>query len=97
MLACCSSILAQPMGSENTRPHSRPARRCRHAFRILPDPDYRFTLAYGLRWEAPQETAYPSTFVFDRNGVVTFAHTSRSHGDRVTAASVLKVLSEGSR
>lgn len=58
-----------------------------HAFRILPDPDYRFTLAYGLRWEAPQETAYPSTFVVNRNGVVTFAHTSRSHGDRVTAAS----------
>jgi peroxiredoxin len=59
------------------------------AFRILPDPDYTFTLAYGLRWEAPQETAYPSTFVFDRTGVVTFAETSRSHGDRVTAASVL--------
>lgn len=67
------------------------------AFRILPDPDYAFTQAYGLRWDAPQETAYPSTFVFDRNGVVTFAQTSRSHGDRVTADSVLKVLSEGSR
>lgn len=67
------------------------------AFRILTDPDYGFTLAYGLRWEAPQETAYPSTFVFNRNGVVSFAHISRSHGDRATAASVLEALSVGSR
>jgi peroxiredoxin len=63
------------------------------AFRILLDPDYAFTQAYGLRWDAPKETAYPSTFVI-RNGVVTFAHTSRSHGDRVTADAVLKALAE---
>ncbi len=29
------------------------------------DPDYQFTLAYGLRWLAPRETAYPATFVID--------------------------------
>jgi len=63
-------------------------------FRILLDPDYAFTQAYGLRWEAPKETAYPSTFVIDGHGVVAFAQTSRGHGDRVTAAAVLKVLTE---
>jgi peroxiredoxin len=66
---------------------SMPAR-----FRILLDPDYAFTQAYGLRWDAPEETAYPSTFVLDKNGVITFAQTSRTHGDRVTADTVLQAL-----
>ena len=63
-------------------------------FRILIDPDFAFTNAYGLRWDAPKETAYPSTFVLDRNGVVRFAETSRVHGDRVPVATALKALSE---
>jgi peroxiredoxin len=67
------------------------------AFRILLDPDYVFTQAYGLRWDAPKETAYPSTFVLDRSAMVTFAHTSRQHGDRVTAAAALKAVSESLR
>lgn len=62
-------------------------------FRILLDPDYAFTHAYGLRWDAPKETAYPSTFVFSKDGIVVFAQVSRTHGDRVTADTVLKALS----
>ncbi len=62
-------------------------------FRILLDPDYAFTQAYGLRWDAPKETAYPSTFVFDKEGIVTFANVSRAHGDRVPADTVLRALS----
>ncbi len=62
------------------------------SFRILLDPDYAFTQAYGLRWDAPKETAYPSTFVLDRRGTVTFARTSRAHGDRVPVADVLAAL-----
>jgi peroxiredoxin len=62
------------------------------SYRILTDPDYALTLAYNLRWDAPKETAYPSTFVIDKQGVVAFAHTSREHGDRVPAADVLKAL-----
>jgi thioredoxin-dependent peroxiredoxin len=61
-------------------------------FRVLLDPDYTFTQAYGLRWDGPKETAYPSTFVVDTGGVVTFAHISREHGDRVTAETLLNVL-----
>jgi peroxiredoxin Q/BCP len=67
------------------------------AFRILLDPDYTFTQSYGLRWDAAKETAYPSTFALDRNGVVTFAHTSREHGDRVSAAAALKAVSGNMR
>ena len=37
-------------------------------FVFLLDPDYRFTNAYGLRWDAKKETAYPATFVLERGG-----------------------------
>jgi peroxiredoxin len=58
-------------------------------FTYLVDPDYTMVNAYGLRWNAPKETAYPSTFVLDRKGVVRFAKISKSHGDRTKAADVL--------
>lgn len=52
------------------------------------DPDYTLTNAYGLRWNAPRETAYPSTFVID-DGQITWAQISRTHGGRVKAADAL--------
>jgi peroxiredoxin len=63
-------------------------------YKILMDPDYKFTLAYNLRWDAPKETAYPSTFVIDKKGMIVFAKTSHAHADRVPTADVLKVLAE---
>ncbi|MGH7956231.1 MAG: hypothetical protein ACREH8_04380, partial [Opitutaceae bacterium] len=48
--------------------------------------------AYGLRWEAPKETAYPSTFIIDRANRVRFAHVSKTHGNRVSAAAALETL-----
>lgn len=56
---------------------------------LLLDPDYEFTNLYGLRWDAPKETAYPSTFVLDADGVITFRKISDSHGGRTTASEVL--------
>jgi peroxiredoxin len=53
------------------------------------DPDYTMVNAYGLRWDAPRETAYPSTFVIDGKGIVRFAKVSRTHGGRTKAAEVL--------
>ncbi|MEX2112363.1 MAG: peroxiredoxin family protein [Pirellulales bacterium] len=61
-------------------------------FSFVVDPDYTFTNAYGLRWDAPKETAYPSTFVIDRQGTVRLAVISKSHGGRAKAADVIKVL-----
>jgi len=61
-------------------------------FHFLIDPDLRTVNQYGLRWNAPNETAYPSSFVFDRQGIVRFVKISRSHGDRSSAAEVLAVL-----
>lgn len=61
-------------------------------FRVLIDPGYVFTNAYGLRWDAPRETAYPATFVIDREGMIRFANVSLEHAGRTPVADVLKVL-----
>jgi len=61
-------------------------------FRFVLDPQYTFTLSYDLRWDAPQETAYPSTFVIDRAGIVRYALVSKSHDGRSTAADVIAEL-----
>jgi peroxiredoxin Q/BCP len=66
-------------------------------FDLLPDPDYRITNLYNLRWDAPGETAYPSTFVLDRDGRVAFARISRSHGGRTTAAEIATELQKSSK
>lgn len=61
-------------------------------FRFVTDPDYTFTNSYGLRWDAAKETAYPATFVLDRQRVVRFVTVSREHGGRVPVADVLAAL-----
>ena len=63
-------------------------------FVFVTDPDYTFTKAYGLRWEAAGETAYPSTFIVDKAGKVRFAKVSKDHGGRSSTAEVLKALAE---
>ena len=64
------------------------------AFTFIVDPDYTFTRLFDLRWEAPKETAYPSTFILSRDRRVQFAHVSRQHGDRISAPEALKALQE---
>lgn len=63
-------------------------------FQFLTDPDYKFTQQYGLRWSAPNETAYPSSFVIDSKGVIRFAKISHTHDDRATSAELLDALAK---
>ena len=63
-------------------------------FLFVVDPDYSFTKSYGLRWDAKGETAYPSTFIIDSKGKIQFAKISKGHGDRSSAAEVVKALGE---
>ena len=63
-------------------------------FNLLLDPDYTFTNLYNLRWDAKNETSYPSTFVLSEDGEVLFAKVSREHGDRAKIADVLAALPE---
>jgi peroxiredoxin len=53
------------------------------------DPGFSAVNLYGLRWDAPHETAYPSTFLLDRKGVVLYRKISHSHGDRATTEEIL--------
>ena len=59
---------------------------------LVIDPAYTFTNQYGLRWDAPRETAYPSTFLIGKDGKVFFEKISRSHGDRMSAAETVTEL-----
>jgi peroxiredoxin len=61
-------------------------------FYLLLDPDYRFTNLYGLRWDAPRETAYPSTFLIDGQGMIRWEKIAKEHGGRTTAAEILDVF-----
>ncbi|QDV68985.1 AhpC/TSA family protein [Rosistilla carotiformis] len=59
---------------------------------FLLDPGYTFTDAYGLRWDAPRETAYPTTLVLDESGEIQFVKISETHRGRASAAEVLEAL-----
>ncbi len=61
-------------------------------FELLVDPDYTFTKAYHLRWDEPGETAYPSTFVIQKDRKITYAKVSKSHGGRAKVDEVLSAL-----
>lgn len=61
-------------------------------FYFVLDPDYSMINKYGLRWDAPKETAYPSTFVIDNNGKIIYSKISMKHGGRAKTNDVLEVL-----
>jgi thioredoxin-dependent peroxiredoxin len=61
-------------------------------FTLVLDPDYAVINAYGLRWDASKETAYPATLVIDKGGTVRFAHVSQTHGNRLSATRALAEL-----
>ena len=60
---------------------------------LLTDPDYKVTNLYSLRWDAPHETSYPSTFVLDGKGMVVFEKISHTHDDRLSAQDALAHIS----
>ena len=88
-------VWVYPGPSDSVQQHAREflaSRALPSTFRVTTDPDYVFTNAYGLRWDAPQETAYPATFVIDRGATVRFAQISIGHDGRALATDVLKAL-----
>jgi peroxiredoxin len=59
---------------------------------FVTDPGMKTVESFHLRWDAPNETAYPATFVVDKTGVIRYAKISKSHGDRASLADVLAHL-----
>ncbi|MEP6961820.1 MAG: peroxiredoxin family protein [Acidobacteriota bacterium] len=64
------------------------------SFDLLLDPGYEFTNLYDLRWNEPKETAYPSTFLIDRKGMIFFRKLSKEHAGRTTAAEIMEALNK---
>lgn len=69
--------------------------------RGLPDPlvlvrdeDMEMVDEWGLRWKARNETAYPATYVFDRNGRLHWQKVSQSHAGRSSVEEILQALRE---
>jgi peroxiredoxin len=89
------AVWVYPGPSDSVQQHAREflaSRALPTAFRITTDPDYVFTNAYGLRCDAPDETAYPATFVIDRGATVRFGQIGVGHDGRALATDVLKAL-----
>jgi len=63
-------------------------------FYLLLDPDFDFTNAYHLRWEAKNETAYPSTYVIDPQSRIRFAKVSMTHSGRASVEEVIQAFSD---
>lgn len=63
-------------------------------FQMVLDGDYKIVNAYNLRWDAKNETAYPSTFVVDQTGTIRYAKISKTHGDRADSAEVLAAVKQ---
>lgn len=61
-------------------------------FTLVLDPGYTFTESYGLRWDAEHETAFPSTFLIDKEGVIFFSKIVKSHGARASAAEMIEAF-----
>lgn len=61
---------------------------------LLLDPDFSFTKSYRLRWDAPKETAYPSTFVIGTDRKIRWAKISQTHGGRSSVEEVLQGLKD---
>lgn len=59
---------------------------------FLLDQDFKITNQLNLRWDKPDETAYPAAFVIDHDGYIQFAKVSDNHGDRATADEILEFL-----
>lgn len=88
-------VLVYPGPSEDLQAHAKEFQKpfeWPENFVYLYDPDYAMVNAYDLRWDAPRETAYPSTFVIDETLTIRFARVSDSHGGRTKAKDVLAKL-----
>jgi peroxiredoxin len=88
-------IMVYPGPADNLEAHAKEFMQNKQwpkEYIYLTDPDYKMVNAYGLRWDAPKETAYPATFVIDRQGNVLSAKISHSHGDRTKASDIFEEL-----
>ena len=59
---------------------------------MIRDPGLKMVNEWGLRWNAPRETAYPATYVIKKNGRIAWSKISNSHAGRTTANEIITQL-----
>lgn len=88
-------ILIYPGDSESLEQHAEKfagKRRLPEPMVIVRDDRMDTVRKWGLRWDARSETAYPATYVIDRNGRIRWKQVSTSHAGRSTVEEILKEL-----
>ena len=68
------------------------SRRVPEPLLLVRDPDMKMVSQWGLRWDAPRETAYPATYIIKSSGRVAWKKVSDSHAGRSTVQEILKEL-----
>ena len=56
------------------------------------DPGMEMVKSWGLRWDAPRETAYPAAYVIGAGRRVEWAKVSDSHAGRASVEDILKAV-----
>jgi peroxiredoxin len=59
---------------------------------MVRDPGMKMVTDWGLRWDAPRETAYPATYIIKKNGRIAWSKISTSHAGRTTADEIINEL-----
>lgn len=59
---------------------------------LVTDEDMKVVKEWNLRWDAKNETAYPSAFVVDKGGVIRFGKISKGHGGRASAQEIIDAI-----
>lgn len=68
------------------------ARRIPEPIVLVADPGMQMVKSWGLRWNAPRETAYPATYLIKANGRVAWRKISDSHAGRSSTQEILREL-----
>jgi peroxiredoxin len=68
------------------------SRRLRDPLVVVRDDGMEMVEQWGLRWNARNETAYPATYIIDRNGRVRWKKVSKTHADRSSVQEILREL-----
>lgn len=88
-------ILVYPGPADMLTQHAKEfmgQRRLPEPMKMVRDADMQLVSSWGLRWDAPNETAYPAAFVINQDGTVAWKKISNNHGGRATAEEVIKGL-----
>lgn len=90
-------ILVYPGESERLKQHAKRflgSRKLPDPLVVVRDDAMDLVHQWGLRWHARNETAYPATYVIDRNGRIRWKKVSQSHAGRSTVEEILEALRE---